>query len=428
MGLRDVTDDQAVLDAMAEFDRIGRDPFLEKYGFGHATAYFVELDGKRYDSKAIVGAAHGYQHGTPLRHDEFSGGDATVASRLSALGFMVTRSGIGWTIPIGTVTTRSEIKEQYGGSIYGGIEPSRTTPNILIYTDPSEGEANGYNYDEWVGSDGRVFCYTGEGLRGDQELKDGNKAILEHARTGRTLRLFEALDKKKRPGGKRQRYVGAFRVDESAPYRREPAPDIDRRQRTVLVFRLLRDDVVATPAFPSASDHAQPPTPPALVNTPGAGPSAPSIERPEDYLAERSSANIELVASERNVVTEYEMVPRTGSIAMREEAALVRDFEAWLRSQRHEVMRVRIRIPGESHTLVTDAFDVTAGTLYEAKSGTDRATVRLGIGQLLDYLRFVPGATGALLLPSEPSDDLKSLIKACGIGVVYKDLGRWIVQ
>lgn len=426
MALGDLTDHQAVLDAISEFDRLGRDQFLENYGFGRATAYFIERDGKRYDSKAIVGAAHGYQHGRALSHDEFSGGDATVATRLSALGFMVTRPGDGWAMPIGTVTTRSQIKEQYGGTIFGGIEPSRSSPNILIYTDPSEGELHGYNYDGWDEYDDRVFYYTGEGRRGDQELKEGNKAILEHARTGRTIRLFEALDKKQRPGGKRQRYVGAFRVDESAPYRREPAPDADGRQRQVLVFRLLRDDVVATPSA-KAPEPTQPPSPAALVNNPGTGLSTPSIEKPEDYLAEGTPADIELVASEQNLVMEYETVPRSGSTATREEARLVSNFEAWLRSQGHEVMRVRIKIPGERHTLVTDPFDVTAGILYEAKSGIDRATVRLGIGQLLDYLRFVPGATGCLLLPSEPSDDIKSLIKSCRLGVTYKGLGSWLL-
>jgi len=425
MALRDVTDRQAVLDAISEFDRLGRDEFLEKYGFGRATAYFIELDGKSYDSKAIIGAAHGFQHGTAMGHDEFSGGDATVASRLSALGFVVTRPGPGWTMPLGTVTTRSEIKAEYGGTIFGGIEPSRTSPNILIYTDPSAGEANGYNYDGWDESDDRVFYYTGEGRRGDQELREGNKAVLEHASTGRTLRLFESIDSRRRPGGKRQRYVGAFRVDDSSPYRREPAPDVDERPRKVLVFRLLRDDVVAPVALPRAEEPTRRTEP--LRGQHGDSP-APPIESPEDYLAQGASAEIELVASEQNVVTSYETVPRAGSIATREEAKLVSHFEAWLRGQGHQVMRVRINIPGEKHTLVTDPFDVTAGTLYEAKSGTDRATIRLGIGQLLDYLRFVPSASGALLLPSEPSDDLKSLIHTCGLGMAYKELGGWVLS
>jgi 5-methylcytosine-specific restriction enzyme A len=91
MALKDVTDSGSVLRALEEFDTLGREAFLDKYGFGKATGYFVDIGGTLYDSKAIAGAAHGYQHGTPLTNDEFSGGDATVANRLEALGFEVTR-------------------------------------------------------------------------------------------------------------------------------------------------------------------------------------------------------------------------------------------------------------------------------------------------------------------------------------------------
>jgi hypothetical protein len=79
MALGDLTDRQAVLDTLSEFDPIGQDKFLDKYGFGRATAYFIEYNGKVYDSKAIAGAAHGYQHGDPLKPGNFSGGNATVA-------------------------------------------------------------------------------------------------------------------------------------------------------------------------------------------------------------------------------------------------------------------------------------------------------------------------------------------------------------
>lgn len=80
----------AVESAISEFDRIGRDAFLAKYGFGSARDYFIVRDGKSYDSKAIVGAAHGYLPGRkPLKADEFSGGEAAVVRRLRRLGFRV---------------------------------------------------------------------------------------------------------------------------------------------------------------------------------------------------------------------------------------------------------------------------------------------------------------------------------------------------
>lgn len=89
MGLRNVTDSDAVLRALDEFDARGRDAFLKKYGFGKAHSYFLKHQDRRYDSKAIVGAAHGFQHGDPLGPKDFSGGARTVVPVLKALGFVV---------------------------------------------------------------------------------------------------------------------------------------------------------------------------------------------------------------------------------------------------------------------------------------------------------------------------------------------------
>lgn len=91
MGLGQLTDRAAVQRAVDEFDAIGRDAFLRKYRFKPARDYFLVQGGRRYDSKAIVAAAHGYQHGTSLDATTFSGGDSTVAARLEKLGFEVSR-------------------------------------------------------------------------------------------------------------------------------------------------------------------------------------------------------------------------------------------------------------------------------------------------------------------------------------------------
>ena len=78
-----------VLAAVAEFDRLGRGGFLRSTGFGPANAYFLQHDGRLYDSKAIVGYAHGVSAGAPLEPGDFSGGEMTVVPRLQALGFTV---------------------------------------------------------------------------------------------------------------------------------------------------------------------------------------------------------------------------------------------------------------------------------------------------------------------------------------------------
>lgn len=88
MALSDLTE-KAVLQAIAEFDALHREPFLKKYGFGKSRGYFLVHDGKRYDSKAIAGAAHGYVGAQPLPASAFSGGDKTVARRLRELNFTI---------------------------------------------------------------------------------------------------------------------------------------------------------------------------------------------------------------------------------------------------------------------------------------------------------------------------------------------------
>ena len=92
MASSDVTREGVEL-AMVEFDRLGRDAFLSQFSFRKARGYFLVHGGRRYDSKAVVGVAHGYDRPDlgPLHPQDFSGGDATVARRLEDLGFEVKR-------------------------------------------------------------------------------------------------------------------------------------------------------------------------------------------------------------------------------------------------------------------------------------------------------------------------------------------------
>ncbi|RAY10732.1 hypothetical protein DPM19_33575 [Actinomadura craniellae] len=80
---------EAILQAIAECDRLGRDEFLERYGFERARRYVLIHDGSHYDSKAITGVAYRYVAGNPLKASEFSGGRQTVQKLLTGLGFEV---------------------------------------------------------------------------------------------------------------------------------------------------------------------------------------------------------------------------------------------------------------------------------------------------------------------------------------------------
>lgn len=101
MSIHDIRDASFVRAAMAEYDRVGRTYFLERYGFGKSREYMLRdsATGRLYDSKAIVGAAYGYafpERGS-LQASEFSGGEATVESLLAGLGFEVVRMGQDWS-------------------------------------------------------------------------------------------------------------------------------------------------------------------------------------------------------------------------------------------------------------------------------------------------------------------------------------------
>lgn len=83
-----------ILKALAEYDKLGQDDFLAKYGFHRARTYLLHHDGRDYDSKAILGAAHGFLPGEqPLTSDMFYGGKAAAAGHLRKLGFDVSGPG-----------------------------------------------------------------------------------------------------------------------------------------------------------------------------------------------------------------------------------------------------------------------------------------------------------------------------------------------
>lgn len=82
---------EAVLAAIAEFERAGVAATLSWHGFGPATKYMLEHDGLEIPSKAIMGVAVGYEFGEGLRPRDFSGGVEHSARQLVRLGFTVRR-------------------------------------------------------------------------------------------------------------------------------------------------------------------------------------------------------------------------------------------------------------------------------------------------------------------------------------------------
>ncbi|NKR55766.1 hypothetical protein GTG23_22905 [Rhodococcus hoagii] len=94
MALTDITRG-SVLTAIDEYGALGQEAFLEKYGFHTARIYRLSHGGRSYDSKAIVGVAHGFATGTFWTGRDFSGGVRTVVRTLNDLGFIVESEQVG---------------------------------------------------------------------------------------------------------------------------------------------------------------------------------------------------------------------------------------------------------------------------------------------------------------------------------------------
>jgi len=92
MWYQDVSEKNAVIKAIEEFRKLGRDKFLEKYKFARAHVYFLHYDGEYYDCKPIMFAAYIYQFGKqPVPSHASSGVNRTIRPKLESMEFRVVR-------------------------------------------------------------------------------------------------------------------------------------------------------------------------------------------------------------------------------------------------------------------------------------------------------------------------------------------------
>ena len=298
-----------------------------------------------------------------------------------------------WMLQPGEAIKRTELHRIYGGSNYGGMAPSTTTPNVLLFTDPNVGPSYGY-FDGWVGD---VFHYTGHGQRGDHRFAHANRATRDSTSEGRALRLFRGV-------GGTVTYLGRFDLDSDEPYYRTDAPERGTDAiRQVIVFRLRPHG----PALHSEEDDLHLP----------AGFSAQQL----DEAVTSTQATITELAIEAQHTEQMIVNPsHEPHTAERREQGLVLLYEQHLLACGSEVTRQRIQPPGESKPLITDLYDKTRNNLIEAKGTGARGEIRMAIGQLADYSRFItPAPSLAILLPDRPRPDLEQLLKSQGIDAVW---------
>jgi hypothetical protein len=103
---------------------------------------------------------------------------------------------------------------------------------------------------------------------------------------------------------------------------------------------------------------------------------------------------------------------------------LVKKYKIFAESQRRQLVRIRIRPKGEAKPLFTDLYEPASNLLIEAKGTVTREAIRMAVGQLLDYARFItPKPQMAVLVPSPLRSDLREFLHQNEIGVI-EDTGN----
>jgi hypothetical protein len=335
--------------ATTEFDELGRLDFLRKYQFSKAKSYFLELDGKLYDSKAIVGRALG------LSSSQFSGGDATVARRLETLGFQVLH----------------------------------------------------FPQNPWKREEIILACAAVESNHWKQPANQNDWRIVEISELLQTT-MFYPLDQHgpdfRNPGAVSRKMANI--VTSRPDYRGAPT-------RGNHLDGEVATDFIEQPA----KMHAEAARLRAVI----LGHNGSTQPGPESPLENDGRPVVFDVPIEAHYTVQYQTRPRTDSAtATRHEAELVMRYQRWSRTNGYRVTGKSILLPGRKNPLRVDLYDLDNSELIEAKASTERDTVRLALGQILDYARYVPHERRAVLLPNRPDADLVDLLSSHAISCIFE--------
>jgi hypothetical protein len=408
MALGDLNDRQAVVAALDEAAAIGREPFLAKYRFGKATRYMVRWGDQVFDSKAIAGAAHGYQFGRPLDKDDLSGGVDHAAGVLRRLGFEIvdTRQTVE---PAPAPVERSDLDE---GQVYawedladrfgfapgwlnrtGGMGSLPQHNAVLIVTHPGGGKSFDYD-DYWDGAD---LVYTGKGQVGNQQRTAENRYVGDNSRT---VLAFEQA------GPAQLRYLGSPVCVDEWP---ETAADRNGDPRRIIRFRLRFEsrptdggDNGDTGARPLSADPDRRPRP--------FDSSRPPRRRPTNNRRRRDPA--ETAALQEKAVQGHHALVATLN-------------QALLTAGWTEVGEIALAID------LWGRNPHGARTIFEVKTlrpASELSRVRDAISQLLEYRIFFGAPDDALCMVTDNplSDKRVRLLRALGIAVVVIDGDRLV--
>lgn len=206
----------------------------------------------------------------------------------------------------------------------------------MIFSDPSSGERHGY-FDGW--HDDGFLHYTGEGQRGDQQMRAGNAAIRDHHTDGRALRVFNGA-------GGVVMYVDEFGLADDEPWYLTDAPETDDGPtRQVIVFRLRPRTTAA------------------------------NTSSPIDALLKQQ---VETVAIEQQLTEKTWVAPSVeGHEAERREQKLVLAYRDRLLQRGVDAVRLELVPDGEHKPLFTDLYSTDLNLLVEAKGTGERGSIRM---------------------------------------------------
>ncbi|MFD5610479.1 hypothetical protein [Kitasatospora sp. NPDC127060] len=282
-----------------------------------------------------------------------------------------------WHLIPGDRIERSELHDRFGGRIHPRISPSRTSPNILLFSTSTAAS----RFDGWTGEH---VHFGGEGgVDGtDQKLNQGNGALLRHEAEGRALRLFL------QPAFGPVEYIGDYRLDSRMPFAQVESPGDPRRPlevRQALVFRLR----------PLSGPPRGLPDQAAAVTERQVTRTAPGIRSalPGQRLAPAQQAAAEMLAR----------------------------YEGFLRlSDRCETAGYRIATGHSLSEMQVELFDRTREELVVTLASCARPGVWEALGRLNDQSRFfAPTPRRALLLPGQPDPDLMDLLLSQQVTAIW---------
>lgn len=324
---------------------------------------------------------------------------ATMGDRSVMIEPMADGEGTAiWDLEPGQEIVRKELHRRFGGQGQGGIATPKSSPNVILFTDPRTGLQHGY-FDEWV--DGELhYCGAGQEALGDQQMLRGNAAILNHRRDGKRIRVFY---------GSRGTitYAGEFALadDDKDPWYWLPAETSDGGTRQIIRFRLI-------PQGESIVDEDQPLRP--IV--------APVVE----YLA-RPYESAEPNPTEAR--QPFEVDPDAVDRGLAAHARIQNDMAAMAAAAGFQV-----RSPGPDDPNFDLLWIEPDGTVVvvEVKSLTtdnEIGQIRLGIGQVLDYAHQLRGlgrtVKPVLAVEKKPeSDRWDSLCESLGVELVWGERVR----